>query len=181
MSLEILKVVWILLPAALANAVPPIVAKIFPWWNHPLDFNQKIKGKRILGSHKTFRGLLSGIVAAHLLFVWQKNFTLAGGVGSDEIVNLYSTLPYYFGILLGFSSLLGDALKSAIKRRVKRAPGVPWFPFDQIDWIITSCIFVAFYMDIGLSFVAIALALGLFGSLLGKVLGWLFGINDKYI
>ena len=39
------------------------------------------------------------------------------------------------GALMGGGALIGDLVKSFIKRRLNQPPGKPWFPWDQLDWI----------------------------------------------
>lgn len=41
-----------------------------------------------------------------------------------------------FGAFVGFMALLGDAIKSYFKRRTGRDRGRPWFPFDQLDFVV---------------------------------------------
>jgi CDP-2,3-bis-(O-geranylgeranyl)-sn-glycerol synthase len=41
-----------------------------------------------------------------------------------------------FGAFVGFMSLVGDAVKSYFKRRTGRDRGKPWFPFDQLDFVV---------------------------------------------
>jgi CDP-2,3-bis-(O-geranylgeranyl)-sn-glycerol synthase len=43
-----------------------------------------------------------------------------------------------FGAILGIMALAGDAAKSYVKRRVGREGGTPWFPFDQLDFVISG-------------------------------------------
>ncbi len=43
---------------------------------------------------------------------------------------------FAFGFVAGFVALLGDALESFVKRRTGRERGAPWFPFDQLDFVV---------------------------------------------
>ena len=54
---------YFMLPVYMANLAPLLVRKI-NFLNTPIDFNKKLKGKRILGNHKTWRGLFFGIILA---------------------------------------------------------------------------------------------------------------------
>jgi len=54
-------VVWFFLPAGLANMTPIFAAKL-PYlsrWSFPLDGYATFRGKRVFGSHKTIRGVLT--------------------------------------------------------------------------------------------------------------------------
>lgn len=43
---------------------------------------------------------------------------------------------FLFGALVGGFALLGDAVKSYFKRRRGKERGAPWFPFDQLDFVV---------------------------------------------
>jgi len=66
----ILGALWFMLPSYAANIIP-VFAKKINLWNYPVDFGKTWKGKRIFGDHKTWRGIISGIVVAALLSFFQ--------------------------------------------------------------------------------------------------------------
>lgn len=41
-----------------------------------------------------------------------------------------------FGAVVGAMALVGDAVKSYFKRRRGKPRGAPWFPFDQLDFVV---------------------------------------------
>ncbi len=43
---------------------------------------------------------------------------------------------FLFGFIVGFFALSGDAFESYLKRRTGRPRGAPWFPFDQLDFVV---------------------------------------------
>ncbi len=111
-------------------------------WKTPVDFGLKLKGKPILGPHKTLRGLLIGTLFGFLVFalqVWAyENYSWAREVSGD--LN-YSELSIWLGALLGFGALFGDMVKSFFKRQVNVVSGKSWFPFDQLDYIAGGLLF----------------------------------------
>ena len=124
------------LPAFFANMIPIVVAKINLWsgLNKPMDFEKTLFGKRIFGSHKTIRGLVSGTLIGALVTSIQ--YLLERG----EIIKipfLESYLEFLiYGLLAGFGALLGDAFFSFLKRQLNIQSGRPFIPFDQIDYIL---------------------------------------------
>jgi CDP-2,3-bis-(O-geranylgeranyl)-sn-glycerol synthase len=42
---------------------------------------------------------------------------------------------FLFGSAMGFSALVGDAVKSYFKRRLGKEGGASWIPFDQLDFV----------------------------------------------
>ena len=130
------KLIWLMLPAYLANMSPVIIARhLFPKSKTPMDFGLKFYGKRLLGINKTWRGFLTGIVIA-IIVAW-----LQGLAGLDWL-NLYNYSNWLaWGFLLGFGALFGDAVKSFFKRRVGIKPGDRWMPFDQLDFVLGALLF----------------------------------------
>ena len=98
-----------------ANAVPVIVGKLArERAAQPLDFGHVMPdGERLFGSHKTWRGLASGIVACAVLAA-------------------YFHLPVWLGAGFAALSLLADACSSAVKRRMRLKPGSDVLGLDQL-------------------------------------------------
>lgn len=133
----ILGIVWFLGPAYLSNMTPPFIAIVIgKRFDYPADFGLTWRGKRILGSHKTLRGFVGGIIAGILFGMLQQRLAGAAFVTSIALVDYAAVNGALLGALLGFGALLGDSVKSFFKRRVGIKPGGRWVPFDQIDFII---------------------------------------------
>lgn len=129
-----------MLPAYCANMAPMLVGKL-NILDCPADFNIELNGNRLLGKNKTIRGFVFGILTAIAVVYCQ------GALFSISFFKMASVLDYsklnimLFGFLMGFGALFGDSLKSFVKRRLNIKPGAPWFPFDQIDYVIGVIIF----------------------------------------
>ncbi len=177
----ILQVVWFLIPAGVANLVPPIAARVLPKWKSPMDFGLQWRGKQLLGAHKTLRGLITGTGMGALAH--QLQITLARHFnGLDELALAPQFYQYWWlGAWLGFTALLGDAVKSLVKRQLGIAPGKPWLPWDKIDWVI-GCLGGSFFLlPMSPGFIAAALAGGLVVSTLGRIIGYWLRINDNWL
>jgi CDP-archaeol synthase len=98
-----------------ANATPIVVAKVArDRAALALDFGRVMSdGERLLGAHKTWRGLVSGVLAGALVAALLE---LSPGLGAG------------FAAL----SLTADALSSCIKRRLRLKPGAEFRGFDQL-------------------------------------------------
>ncbi len=136
--------IWLSLPAIFANIAPIPVSKIplLKPYDAPMDFGKSFRGRRIFGSHKTWRGLIAGIVAATLGFWLQQlaveHYTWAGGLTSQID---YAHLPtLILGPLFAIGTLGGDAIESFFKRQHGIPPGGGWFPWDQVDSVIGAAI-----------------------------------------
>lgn len=134
---------WFFLPVGIANCSPIFAAKIpiLQKWSYPLDCYLTFRGKRILGNHKTIRGLvigiIFGIVTSYLLLYLYKSFPF---ITSLVTINYQQINPSILGFLSAVGALGGDITKSFIKRQYGIASGHRWFPFDQIDYIVGGII-----------------------------------------
>ena len=141
---DIFFALWFFLPAAIANVTPILVAKA-PYLsnlNAPMDGGLTYRGKRVLGSHKTWRGMITGIICATIT-LWLEQWTIAHNGWLQHMTAQvdYSLLPtLILGPLFAIGALGGDAIESFFKRQRGVAPGHGWFPFDQIDYIIGGAI-----------------------------------------
>ena len=154
----IIKSLYFMLPAYFANMAPVIVKKI-PFLVYPIDFGKTLKSKPVFGKNKTFRGLffavLFGIIVAFVQYKLQWPY---------QIINYSDWL--LVGFLLGLGAILGDLIKSFFKRRLSIKPGQRFFPWDQLDFIIGSLIFVSFAVKLELSIIITIVLVSVLGHIL---------------
>lgn len=157
---DILVAVYLLLPAGIANSVPPIATRL-------LGPGRPIHVK-LFGAHKTWQGLLFGTVAGVITFYIQRAF--------DAI-----HLPLLFGIAISAGALIGDLVKSFVKRRLHVPPGKPWFPFDQCDYVLGALIAAAPFIHLTLAIVIGTIAVYVLLHLIVSAGGYLIGVKDSAI
>lgn len=135
-SIELVRALALL---AAANAIPVIVGKLSnERWAWPLDFGYVLRdGERLFGSHKTWRGLISGLVASTLA-AW------------------FLRLPLWIGAGFAAASLLADATSSMVKRRMKLAPGTECWVLDQLAEALLPLLLFAGALSLDAMQVAIA-------------------------
>ena len=121
-----------LLLIMVANVLPWAASRVLPrHWPAPLDYGLRSRdGRRLLGDHKTWKGLLVGTLGCGLTAMLTGP-GLAIGAG--------------FGAL----SLTGDALSSALKRRLRLAPGTEIPGLDQLPEALLPSIVFAGALGIG--------------------------------
>jgi CDP-2,3-bis-(O-geranylgeranyl)-sn-glycerol synthase len=107
----------------------------------PLDFGLELPdGRPLLGRHKTWRGVAAGILACALAAPLLK-LEVATGAG------------------FGAAALLGDALSSAIKRRLALEPGAEVLWLDQLPEALLPLVLFAEPLRVGpVEIAAVALA-----------------------
>jgi CDP-2,3-bis-(O-geranylgeranyl)-sn-glycerol synthase len=127
-----------LLLLILANSLPAASAyAVGERWTAPLDLGLSLPdGRRILGSHKTWRGVA---VAA---------------VGCAVASSLFG-LHGWTGVAFAVLSLFADAVSSLCKRRLGLAPGTNVLLLDQLPEALLPLI--ALRSSLGLGWTAIAI------------------------
>ena len=140
----ILQALYFFLPAYFANMSPVFASRLLGnRFLAPIDFNITFRGKRIFGAHKTWRGLIFGIIGAIVIIYLQKYLYNVDFLKSISLFNYSQQNLVALGFLLGFGALFGDAVKSFFKRQIGIKPGGRWPIFDQLDFVIGGLLFSA--------------------------------------
>ena len=154
----VLQALYFMLPAYFANMAPVFAAKLFGnRWSAPVDGGARWRGKPILGSHKTWRGLIAGIAVAIAAVALQNEAYGASWGKALSVIPYDSYNLFALGLLFGVGALGGDMAKSFVKRRVGVAPGRPWAPWDQLDFVIGALAMVSIVFTPPFIIVALAI------------------------
>ena len=164
----LLQSIYFFLPAYLANMTPNLVKDI-PFLHKPI-------WEAKLGSHKTWRGLLAGTIVGGIAF-WLQQLAYNSGFTSLAIID-YHGFSTLFGFLLGFGALAGDSVKSYYKRKANIAPGRPWIPWDQLDFVIGGIIASWLVYVPSVEIVVVLLLISPFLHVLANYIGYLLHINS---
>jgi CDP-diglyceride synthetase len=176
---------WFFLPAGMANMVPILVAPIpgLKKFTAPMDCGLTYRGKRILGSHKTWRGLIAGVIFGTLT-LWLQQLLVAHFDWARTLTSQvdYQHLPtLVLGPLFAIGALGGDAIESFFKRQRGVAPGHGWFPFDQLDYIIGGAIASAPFVSLTLGQYVLLVLLWLGAHVVFSYLGYLLHLKERPI
>ncbi len=143
MILEILSALYLFLPAYIANMMPVFAARlgILRFLDISIDAGFSLGGKALFGRNKTVRGFVLGVTGGLVVGVFQFFFA--------EEMRLLSLLSYdnlafslALAFLLSFGALVGDSVKSFLKRRIGKKPGSQWLFADQIDYVLGGLLFM---------------------------------------
>ena len=146
----------------------------------PIDQGRMLWGKRILGDHKTWRGLFAGIVTGALVFELQK-YAYEAEIARELALIDYSAHPLVPGLLMGAGSGVGDVVKSFFKRRVDIEPGASWPVFDQLDFFVGAYFFVSLVYAPPLLLTIASLPVILLGNVASNVIGYWLGFKETWI
>ena len=134
----------------------------------------------MLGSHKTWRGLLSGMVMGTLAYEAQRCID-AYGIARDLALLDYAAHPLLPGLLMGLGAGIGDAIKSFFKRRLAIAPGATWIGFDQLDFVVGAYLLVSIVHAPPLLPTVLSLPVMFVGNLGSTVIGYWLGLKDSRV
>jgi CDP-2,3-bis-(O-geranylgeranyl)-sn-glycerol synthase len=130
---------YIILPTYCTNGAPVIFGG-----GRPIDLGKTLPdGQRILGDHKTFRGLISGLVVGAIVGL------VCSYVFSMNLLRI--AVPASLG------ALLGDMAGAFLKRRLRIEPGGPLPVVDQLDFVVGSILLVSLFSEISFTVVLILL------------------------
>ena len=153
---------YIILPTYCANGAPVIFGG-----GTPIDMGRTLSdGERILGDHKTVKGLVSGVIAG----------TIIGLVGSLVFAKnlLIIAVPASLG------ALLGDMVGAFLKRRLKIRPGGALPVVDQLDFVVGAVLCVALTSEISTTVLLILFLVTPPIHFLTNVGAYFLGLKEQY-
>ncbi|MFB6109633.1 MAG: CDP-2,3-bis-(O-geranylgeranyl)-sn-glycerol synthase [Halodesulfurarchaeum sp.] len=127
--------IWTMLPAYVPNN-----AAVLGGGGPPIDGGRTVRGTRLLGDGKTWRGTAAGIGAGIAVGL------LLEGLRAPASALLGVDLPgFSAGALLALptGAMLGDVLASFLKRRAGRARGRFVPGLDQLDFVVGALLLTA--------------------------------------
>lgn len=142
MLLEMACLLYFFGPAYAADVTPVLAKRLWPAFSRPVDGGRTFRGLPIFGSHKTWRGVITGSMAGVVVYELQASLHGLGLLRQLALID-YSANHVLPGLLMGFGALAGDMVKSFFKRRVGIPPGASWLGFDQLDFFLGASLFVS--------------------------------------
>ncbi len=126
---SLIQIIWIIIPAYIANGTPVIISKLLSSRNiarHPIDFGRLfLDGRRILGDSKSWEGFIAGIITGILA-----SFT--------QYFIEKTPLTIVRGFTISIGAMAGDIIGAFIKRRMGLRPGEPLPVVDQLMFIVVA-------------------------------------------
>lgn len=160
--MNVVAIAQVLFLLCLANGAPVVAKRLFgPYMALPLDLNLKwIDGRPLLGSSKTFRGILASFFAC-----------LMGGylLGID----IKSSLT------LSAAAMLGDIFSSFLKRRLLIEPSGRAMGLDYVPESLLPALMLKAQFEMSLIDVAIIVLGFWFGAAAMSPLLHRMGVRDK--
>jgi hypothetical protein len=143
------RVLWLSAPLMLAAALHIVVLRfrLFEPLRWPLDFGATVRGRRLLGDNKTWRGALVMIVGSSAGMALQQRLR----VPALELFDYGAIEAWLWGALLGTGFAAAELPNSFLKRQCDVAPGGQatgpryWLftALDQVDSVIGGLLALA--------------------------------------
>lgn len=126
---------YFFLPAYFANMCPVLFKVAKSPLSGPIN-------EKLFGAHKTWMGFLLGLAGANIILQFQLILQEGGAFLDYNLLDYRQISLFIYSILFGVGALTGDLIKSFFKRRLGKKPGSPFFPFDQVDFLLGAYIFL---------------------------------------
>jgi len=160
---RLVELIYLMLPAYLANMAPPFV-KYWRGWNRPIS-------RRWLGPHRTVIGFAFGVLVGVLATYVQSRINWSR--------TLFSPSDWLLiGLAQGFGAVGGDTLKSLFKRQRGMAPGQSWIPADQLAFPIGAILPLLHGIRLDWLDVAAILGMTFVGCVVVNHVAFRLGIRD---
>jgi CDP-2,3-bis-(O-geranylgeranyl)-sn-glycerol synthase len=169
----IFSAIYLILPSYLANMFPVIFGKLHMPFGTPIN-------EKLFGSHKTYRGFYAAYIGAFLMLLLQYYFAKNGIFEDYSLLDYEKINLFLYAFIFGIGTATGDTVKSFFKRRLKKAPGSPWFPFDQLDFVIMSLLFLAPFFIPSWQVIVTILILTPFLHFLVNVFAYIIGMKKVW-
>ncbi len=176
-------VFYLFAPLIAASALSGLVLRfdLFRRLRLPIDAGLTLRGQRLFGDNKTWRGVAVAVVGCIAMVAVQK-YLLAERLQAFALLDYRSVGVVSFGTALGAGATFGELPNSFVKRQLGIQPGnttggrlrLLFYLWDQVD-LLSSWVLIAFWVRptvplLGAS-VVIALVLHPTVSLIGYAVG----------
>jgi CDP-2,3-bis-(O-geranylgeranyl)-sn-glycerol synthase len=160
---------------------PPLIrrANLFNFLDKPVDFDKNFLGKPFLGAHKTWRGVICGVILG-MIVVWIQFWLYQfPSVKNISLINYHRSDIWVFSFLISFGAVFGDLLFAFIKRRLNMPPGAMFMPFDQTNYVVGAAIFLTPFLSFNIMvWITLFIATFLLHVVFNRI-GYLLGLHKN--
>ena len=175
---------YLFAPLLLAAAISGLVMRLnwFAFARRPIDAGVTLRGERLFGDSKTWRGVMVAVVGCIVGVAIQK-YLVGERAASIARVDYAQLDVLAFGTVMGLMAMLGELPNSFTKRRLRIAPGkttqgwlsAVFYVWDQVDLLMFSLPTLSVWADIDVELVITALIVTLVLHPATSLIGYLIG------
>jgi len=182
------EVVYLFLPLLASMALAGVVLRydLFPALRRPIDGGAVVRGHRLFGDNKTWRGLLTAVLGCTAMVAVQK-YVIGDRAGDLALIDYADVNVLALGVALGAGAIVGELPNSFVKRQLGLAPGEhargAWgtvlYVLDQVDWLLVVWPLLLVWVRPDWQVVATSLILVLAVHQLLSVVGYWIGARES--
>jgi CDP-2,3-bis-(O-geranylgeranyl)-sn-glycerol synthase len=186
--MAVAQILYLFLPLLPGMILLGIVSRydLFPWLNRPLDGGAMLRGHRLFGANKTWRGVACSW-AGSILTVAAQKYIIGDKAGNLAIIDYGQANVFWLGTALSLGATLGELFNSFVKRQLDVAPGKPhigrlrpvFYIFDQVDALVTTWPLLLFWLRPGWLLVALSFVLILVIHQAISLIGYAMGLRES--
>jgi hypothetical protein len=152
----------------------------------PVDRGVTLRGRRLFGDNKTFRGMLAGTLGTALAMVLQgKVLHLLGAACALEYVDYSRLALWRLGLVLGLTRMLSELPNSFAKRQLDIPPGhlakgglaAVFYVLDHLDYLPATWIVLAGLVQVTVSRVLVSVVVVFAAHHLASAVGYWLGMR----
>jgi CDP-2,3-bis-(O-geranylgeranyl)-sn-glycerol synthase len=176
---------YFMLPAYMAN-----ISALAFGGGTPVDLKKNFRdGRRLLGDGVTWRGTIIGIligtgiaVLQGIVFMYYGDIfiMIPGWVTIEGIIPGSPVEWILLGLALSSGALIGDAVGSFIKRRIKIGRGKPAPILDQLDFAVVALLLASLVVTIPLEIIVLILIFTIILHVAANTIAYLLGLKDVW-
>jgi dolichol kinase len=183
--LLVAEALYLIAPAVLAGIAHAVVIKrdLFSRLRRPIDGGRSLRGRRLFGANKTWRGLAVMVTACTFGVLAQTALTGFEPFRSLSAVNYRIDLALALGLALGLGYSLAELPNSFVKRQLGIRPGELsprgrpiQYLADQAD-SVAGCVLALVVFGLGPALLALVFACGLALHMVFDRLLYAFGVK----
>ena len=155
---ELLKISYLLAPLLVGLAFHGLCLKFgwLRWLGRPIDNGATLRGRRLFGANKTYRGVVA-VALGTAAGVGLQMMLYRVGVGHHvALLNYNNPALLVVGLAIGAAAMLSELLNSLLKRQLGIAPGaagngvagVVFYILDQIDMLVGVWVVLSFVITV---------------------------------
>jgi hypothetical protein len=167
---ELAGIAWLLLPL-LAGGLFHALCMKHAWLSfltRPIDGGRTVRGRRLFGANKTFRGPVAvGLGAAVILGLQATVLHEFPRAREIELFDYGDVNGWLLGFVVGAAAMLAELPNSFLKRQLGVNPGegrtglvgAALYVLDQVDLLLGAWLAFALVLDVRLSWVLVSVVL----------------------
>ncbi len=174
---NLIEAIWIILPAYAVNGLVPLVG--LKKKNHPIDSGRRFRSKPILGSGKTWEGLIFGCFIGILIASIEMLAFPYLPFGQSPVPLTIVPMSPLLGFMLGIGTIIGDVIGSFIKRRVGLPRGSIAPLLDQEDFLLGALLFASFVVSIKIDWILLLVVITPILHLIANIIGFKIRVKKE--